>query len=189
MQSAMKKQDPARHQMKVRSVLTLLRVGHKLVSGLFVEYGKARLNARKLYLVSRICSELTVHAQVKEEIFYPAITQALKDEELIPEIRVKHATLEELIGQVDGIEPDGEMFDARIKVLWKYVKHLIQEEQKGIFQKVQATGLDIVDLGIQLASRMEELLAQRPRPMNHPNRTKRLRPMLAPSGRAFNGAF
>ena len=86
MQSAMKKQDPARHQMKVRSALTLLRAGHKLISGLFVEYGKARLNARKMYLVSRICSELTVHAQVKEEIFYPALTQVLKDEELVPEI-------------------------------------------------------------------------------------------------------
>lgn len=59
--------------------------------------------------------------------------KALKDKELIPEATVEHATLKELIGQIEGIEPNGEMFDAKIKVLSEYVKHHVKEEQNEIF--------------------------------------------------------
>ena len=94
--------------------------------------------------------------------WHPAVKKALKDKVLVPEATVEHATLKALIAQVEGIAPDGEMFDARIKVLSEYVKHHVKEEQDQIFPKVRATRLDMVELGAQLAARKEELLAQRP---------------------------
>lgn len=100
-----------------------------------------------------------MHAQVEEEIFYPAVKQALKDHELVPEASVEHATLKNLIAQVKGIEPDGEMFDAKIKVLSEYVKHHVKEEQDEMFPKARATSLDMVALGAAMAARKEELLA------------------------------
>jgi iron-sulfur cluster repair protein YtfE (RIC family) len=139
----------------------LLRADHKLVSSLFAEYEKTRSSTKKKHLVERICTELTIHAQVEEEIFYPAVKLALKDEELVPEALVEHATLKALISQVENVEPEGEMFEATIKVLSEYVKHHVKEEQNEIFPKVRASNLDLHDLGEQLAQRKSELLSKR----------------------------
>ncbi|RYE37752.1 MAG: hemerythrin domain-containing protein, partial [Sphingobacteriales bacterium] len=103
----------------------------------------------------------SVHAQVEEEIFYPAVKKALKDKELIPEATVEHATLKDLIAQVEGIEPDGEMYDAKIKVLSEYVKHHVKEEQNEIFPKAKASDLDMGELGAQIVARKAEILGER----------------------------
>ncbi|GGY71940.1 hemerythrin [Cellvibrio zantedeschiae] len=144
---------------KTKEAIALLRADHKLVNDLFEEYEKSRSAAKKKALVKQICTELTIHAQIEEEIFYPAAKKALQDKELIPEATVEHATLKDLIAQVEGLEPDGEMFDAKIKVLSEYVKHHVKEEQNEIFPKVKASKLDLVELGAQLTERKEELLA------------------------------
>ena len=102
-----------------------------------------------------------MHAQIEEEIFYPAVKQALKDRELVPEATIEHATLKELIAQVEGIEPDGEMYDARIKVLSEYVKHHVKEEHTEMFPKARASELDMVELGSRIVARKQELMAQR----------------------------
>ena len=137
----------------------MLRADHKRVSDLFAQYEKTRSVPKKKEIVSQICTELSVHAEVEEEIFYPAVKQALKDKELVPEATVEHATLKDLIAQVKGVEPDGEMFDAKIKVLSEYVKHHVKEEQNEIFPKAKMTALDMNELGAQMAARKKELLA------------------------------
>ena len=147
---------------KAQDATALLRADHKLVSELFSEYEKTSSPAKKKALVSQICTELKVHAQVEEEIFYPAVKQALKDKELVPEATVEHATLKDLIAQVEFVEPDGEMFDAKIKVLSEYVKHHVKEEQNEIFPKAKATTLDMVSLGAQMAARKADLMGMRP---------------------------
>ena len=154
---------------KPQDATSLLRADHKRVDALFAEYEKARSPAKKLQLVSQICTELTVHAQVEEEIFYPAVKQALKDKELVPEATVEHATLKALIAQVEGVEPDGEMFDAKIKVLSEYVKHHVKEEQDEMFPKAKATKLNMLELGAMLSDRKAELLAQQPERDSHPH--------------------
>jgi hemerythrin superfamily protein len=140
---------------------TLLRADHKLVSSLFADYEKARSTAKKKTLVAQICSELTMHAQLEEEIFYPAFKRALKDQELVPEATVEHETLRELIAQVEGVKPEGEMFDAKIKVLSEYVKHHVKEEQSEMFPKAESSSLDMIELGAALIERRAELLAER----------------------------
>ena len=144
---------------KPQDAVALLRADHALVAGLFADYEKARSSSRKRALTQRICTELSVHAQVEEEIFYPAVKRALKDKELVPEATVEHATLKDLIAQVEGKQPDGEMFDAKIKVMSEYVKHHVKEEHTEMFPKAKATGLDMVALGAQIAERKAELLA------------------------------
>jgi hemerythrin superfamily protein len=137
----------------------LLRTDHKRVSALFDQYEGARSTAKKKTIVATICLELSVHAQIEEEIFYPAVKAALKDKEMVPEATVEHATLKELIAQVKDKEPDGEMFDAKIKVMSEYVKHHVKEEQNEMFPKAKKTRLDMHALGTQLAARKEALLA------------------------------
>jgi hemerythrin superfamily protein len=145
---------------KAKEATTLLRADHKLVNDLFAEYEKSRSNVRKKQIVSTICKELTIHAQIEEEIFYPAVKLALKDKELIPEATVEHATLKDLIAQVKDVDPDGEIFDAKIKVLSEYVKHHVKEEQNEIFPKAKESSLDLVEMGAQLAERKAELAAK-----------------------------
>jgi hemerythrin superfamily protein len=157
---AKKTSTPASAQ-KPKEAIALLRADHKVVSDLFDDYEKTRSNSKKKELVKQICTELSVHAQIEEEIFYPAAKKALNDKELIPEATVEHATLKDLIAQVEDVEPNGEMYDAKIKVLSEYVKHHVKEEQNELFPKVKASKLDLIELGAQLTERKEELLAAR----------------------------
>jgi uncharacterized protein (UPF0335 family) len=94
----------------------------------------------------------------KKKFSTPPCKAALKDHELIPEATVEHATLKDLIAQVEGLEPDGEMFDAKIKVMSEYVKHHVKEEQNEIFPKARATSLDMTELGDQIMARKQELM-------------------------------
>jgi len=145
---------------KAQDATRLLRADHKLVSELFEQYKKTRSTENKKEIVDQICRELSVHAQVEEEIFYPAVKAALKDQELVPEATVEHASVKDLIAQVEGKEPDGEMFDAKIKVLSEHVKHHVKEEQNEIFPRAKRSKLDMRELGMQIATRKEELMAK-----------------------------
>jgi len=139
----------------------MLKADHKLVSGLFEEFEKTRSDARKTSIVAKICTELTVHTQIEEEIFYPAVKAALKDKALVPEATVEHAAVKDLIAAVEGKAPYGEMYDAKVKVMGEFVKHHVKEEEKEMFPKARKTKLDMQALGAQMASRKVELMASR----------------------------
>ncbi|MEO5689822.1 MAG: hemerythrin domain-containing protein [Burkholderiaceae bacterium] len=139
--------------------IVLLKADHKRVADLYEQYDKTRSTAKKKSLVATICLELSVHAQVEEEIFYPAVKAALKDKEMVPEAQVEHATLKELIAQVKDKEPDGEMFDAKVKVMSEYTKHHVKEEHAEMFPKARKSKLDMKALGAQIAARKKALMA------------------------------
>ena len=138
-----------------------LKADHAKVSGLFATYEKTRSVAKKKALVADICTELSVHAQIEEEIFYPEVKAALKDHMLVPEATVEHASVKELIAQIEAVAPDGEMYDAKVKVLSEYVKHHVKEEQNEMFPKVKASSLDLLELGSRMAARKAKLLTMR----------------------------
>jgi hemerythrin superfamily protein len=146
------------NQGKAQSATTLLRADHKLVSDLFADYEKTGSREKKRSIAQQICAELTVHAQIEEEIFYPAVKGALNDAELIPEATVEHASLKVLIAELEAEKADDEMFDAKVKVLSEYVKHHVKEEQNEIFPKARHTDLDMNELGARLAERKAELM-------------------------------
>jgi len=151
---------PDKSKPAPKDAIALLKADHEAVSQLFAEYETTRSVADKKALVSQICTALGVHAQIEEEIFYPAVKTALKDKLLVPEASVEHAGVKDLIAQIEGIEPDGEMYDAKVKVLSDYVKHHVKEEQNEMFPKVKSSSLDIVELGMLMAARKDELMAE-----------------------------
>lgn len=137
--------------------ISILKADHKLVDGLFKQYEDAKTDKKKKELVDEICKELTIHAKVEEEIFYPAVQAALKDHELVPEAMVEHGSLKDLIAAVKGKQPEGDMYDAKIKVMSEYVKHHVKEEEKEMFPEVKATKLDLAELGEKILARKEKL--------------------------------
>ena len=147
--------------LPAKDAITQLKADHVKVSGLFAEYEKARSTARKKALVAEICTELSVHAQIEEEIFYPQVKAVLNDHLLVPEATVEHASLKDLIAQIEAVEPDGDMYDAKVKVLSEYVKHHVKEEQNEMFPQVKASSLDLLELGSRMAARKATLLARK----------------------------
>jgi hemerythrin superfamily protein len=145
----------------------LLDADHKKVQKMFKEYeelsgSRARSAAqKKMDLARQICMELTVHAQIEEEIFYPACREAIKDTDILDEATVEHQSAKDLIAQIEqGGEAD-EMFDAKVKVLGEYINHHVKEEKNELFPKARsARKLDLMLLREQLETRKEELMSE-----------------------------
>ena len=145
----------------------LLDADHKAVKKMFKEYeelagSRARGAAqKKLDLARQICLELTVHAQIEEEIFYPALRAAIKDTDMLDEAEVEHQSAKDLIAQIqEEAEPD-EKYDAKVKVLGEYIDHHVKEERNEIFPKARsARKLDLVAMREQLEARKAELLEE-----------------------------
>lgn len=145
----------------------LLDADHKAVKKMFKEYealmgSKARSTAqKKMDLARTICHELTVHAQIEEEIFYPALRAVLKDTDLLAEAEVEHQSAKDLIAQIEGMGAPDEMFDAKVTVLGEYIDHHVKEERNEIFPKARsARKLDLVAMRDELMARKEELMGE-----------------------------
>jgi len=139
--------------------ISLLKADHEEVSAMFSKYEKTgSRKAEKSDLATKICSALTVHAQIEEEILYPACREHVKDaDELLAEATVEHGSLKELIAKIEGGEPGSDEFDAEVKVLGEYVKHHVKEEHDELFPKVRKSDLDLNELGELLQTRKMEL--------------------------------
>ena len=145
----------------------LLDADHKAVKKMFKEFeeltGSRARNAsqKKMELAQQICQELTVHAQIEEEIFYPALREALKETDLLDEAAVEHQTAKDLIAQIQGASEPDEMFDARVKVLGEYIDHHVKEEKGEIFPRARAARkLDLIAMREELETRKEELMSE-----------------------------
>ena len=146
---------------KTQDAVTLLKEDHRTVEDLFAEFEKAKGDGRKEKLAKQICLELTVHAQIEEEIFYPAC-EGKVDEDDLKEAYVEHDGAKVLNAQIeDGSEKGDEYYDAKVKVLQEQIEHHVKEEEQrlvGIFSQAKRAGLDMDELGEQLAARKAELI-------------------------------
>ncbi|MDB6060315.1 MAG: hemerythrin [Verrucomicrobiaceae bacterium] len=138
--------------------IALLKADHRLVEDLFEQYEKSKKSAKKVAIAKNICDELTVHAAIEEQAFYPKVKEALGDgTDLVNEAAVEHASLKWLIAQIQKEAPDSEFYDAKVKVLQEYVSHHVKEEEKEMFPEVKKSDLDIVALGDELQQLKAEL--------------------------------
>jgi hemerythrin superfamily protein len=147
---------------KQQNAIELLKSDHQEVTQLFQQYEKSDGSAKKADIVEKICKALKVHSEIEEDIFYPAARGALEeeDEEVMDEAEVEHSSIKSLIEQLEDGHPGDELFDAKVKVLFEYVKHHVKEEEGEMFPKVKKTDLDLDELGSELAARKAELTAQ-----------------------------
>ena len=142
--------------------IELLTADHRNVEKLFKQYDELVENEgtynEKEALAATICAELTVHAQVEEEIFYPAARDILDEEELVDEAVVEHASAKDLIAQLADMSPDDDLYDAKIKVLGELIEHHVEEEEDEMFPKLKKAKLDTAALGPQILERKQELI-------------------------------
>lgn len=145
----------------------LLDADHRAVKKMFKEYeeltsSKARdAKTRKMDLAREICLQLTVHAQIEDEIFYPALRAAIRETDLLDEAEVEHQTARDLIAQIEAMEDSEEIIDAKVKVLGEYIDHHVKEERNEIFPKARGTRkLDLMAMRDELEARKEQLLEE-----------------------------
>jgi hemerythrin superfamily protein len=158
----------------------LLDADHIAVKHLFVEYARlafagagsgttvnnakapsaSKADARPA-LARKICNELTVHAQIEEEIFYPALREVLDSPELLDEAQAEHQQAKELIAQIEGMKQGGPAMDEMVSQLARAVEHHVKEERDHLFPKARAAEtLALDELGARLKERQQQLKAQ-----------------------------
>lgn len=142
--------------------IALLKADHRKVEDLFEKFESAKSPDKKKVLAEEICTELSIHTTIEEEIFYPACKDKVEDNRM-NEAYVEHDGAKVMVAELIAASPEDEFYDAKMKVLSEEIKHHVREEErpgKGVFAQARADGLDIGALGEQLAARKAELLAK-----------------------------
>lgn len=137
----------------------ILAADHRAVEALFEEFENASSIGRKAKIAEKICTELKIHAQIEEEIFYPAMKGRV-EEDLLKEAYVEHDGAKVLINDILTQGPEDEYFEAKVTVLSEQIKHHVREEEKqhdNMFQQARAADVDLKMLGEQMLARKEEL--------------------------------
>ena len=146
---------------KSQDAISLLKEDHRTVEKLFKDFQGAKGEGRKEKLAKQICLELSVHASIEEEIFYPAC-EGNVEEDLLKESYVEHDAAKLLIAEIEAANgADDEYFDAKVKVLQEEIEHHVEEEEQagGVFSQARKGKIDLDSLGDQLAARKKELTA------------------------------
>ena len=137
--------------------IRLLKDDHERVRALFQRFERTRGETQKERIAERICNELKVHAQLEEELFYPAAREAIAEKDLLNEAEVEHASAKDLIAQIESTSPADEKYDALVTVLGEYIRHHVKEEEGQMFGKVRRSELDLVALGERMRARKRSL--------------------------------
>ncbi len=141
--------------------LEMLKSDHREVEALFKEYEELAAAddvAAKDIVATEICEKLTVHAQVEEELFYPAARQVLDQEKIVDEAEEEHAEAKQLIAELEEMSPEDDAFDATVKALSEAIAHHVEEEESEMFPKLQEAGMETETLGEEMAERKQEIM-------------------------------
>ncbi|GGY86581.1 hemerythrin domain-containing protein [Pseudoduganella plicata] len=140
--------------------VALLTSDHDKAKQLFREYDRvARLGDVQLKndLALQICLELTVHTQIEEELFYPAVRSETGDETMVRDAIQEHAEVKELIAHIQGMAADDQDMDDTVAMLRRAIEHHVEEEERDMFPQARRSDVDLGRLREQLADRKEQL--------------------------------
>jgi len=142
----------------------LLDADHKAVKKMFIDYNAlceeaAPPDARKA-LAERICQALTVHTQIEEEIFYPAVRKATGDNALMDQAMEEHQKAKELIARIQSTKATAKDFDATVKQLGKAIDAHVLEEREQMFLQARQAPLDLRGLAVPLYERKNKLMGE-----------------------------
>ena len=164
MKKSNQEMDPL-HDISPEDAIGMLIADHKRVANLFADFKRLTAEGKddaKAPVVERICRELTIHTRLEEEIFYPAVRNAIDDADQMDEAVVEHAGAKQLIAQLQGADPGEDLYDAKVTVLSEQINHHVDEEEGSMFPKARHSGLDTLELGAAMRARKAELLEDAP---------------------------
>jgi hypothetical protein len=149
-------------------IIEMLKADHKKVKKAFKDFEKLEPQEdpeSAKALVDQTLADVEVHAELEEQVFYPAARQAIKDEELLEEAEVEHMTAKVLIEQLKSMSPEDEKYAATFKVLGEYINHHVKEEEGEMFEQMTGRGVDWDQVLEQMQMRRMELMQEKGMPM------------------------
>ena len=152
----------ARNRSKGVEAIDMLKQDHDKVQKAFKEFETMDHHDAEAcrQLVATVCEDLKVHTTLEEEIFYPAVREAIDDEDMMNEAAVEHETAKMLIEQLENMQEDDPNYNATFKVLGEYVRHHIREEEGGMFPAARKADIDFGALGARMRDRKDELMGE-----------------------------
>ncbi|HBB88233.1 MAG TPA: hypothetical protein DC047_11515 [Blastocatellia bacterium] len=129
----------------------LLKKDHKKVSQLFKEV-EAASGPTKKQIFSRLKTELDVHANTEERVFYPALENKDEARELTLEAYEEHKVVKDLLAELDSGNEAEDEWDAKLTVLKENVEHHVEEEEGELFSKARQvlSKQEIEELGVEM---------------------------------------
>lgn len=147
-------------QAKPQDIVELLTQDHREVEQLFEQFEQASDDSAKQEVALEICRQLTIHATLEEDVFYPACEGKI-DQALLNEALVEHDTAKVLIAEIEAGQPSDEFYAAKVKVLKEGIEHHIAEEEQesgSLFHEARRAGVDVEALGALYVSRKAQLI-------------------------------
>lgn len=139
----------------------LLDMDHKMVKQMFIDYAalceEVAKPDRKRKLSLRICQALAVHSQLEEELFYPAVREAVDDDVLMDEALHEHAAAKQLIAMIEGMAATAPGYDANVRQLGTLIDQHVSEEREQIFLKARYAAIDLRGMVVPLLKRQQQL--------------------------------
>ncbi len=142
--------------------IDMLKQDHDKVERAFKEFEKMDRQDTEgcRRLIETVCDDLKMHTTLEEEVFYPAVREAIDDEDLMNEAAVEHETARMLIDQLENMGTDDPNYYATFTVLGEYVRHHMKEEQGEMFPAAKKAKIDLAALGERMRARREELAGE-----------------------------
>jgi hemerythrin superfamily protein len=141
--------------------LSLLANDHRKVDGLFAEYEASREadSEKRNQLALTICRELTIHAAIEEQLFYPALLQAGVHHALLDRAHEEHTEAKAVVTAIRAMVAEGRDADWKVGQLIHSVRAHVAEEESELFEAARQAGVDVVALGSQLEERKQAMIA------------------------------
>src|ERR1700727_3050183 len=148
---------------QAQDAIAMWTADHKRGKTLFSKIDKRKeegSDEEKSAIVEQICNEMKIHAELEEEIFYPAVREAIDDSDLMDEAIVEHAGAKELIAQLEDASPEDDLYDAKVTVLGEQIDHHVKEEEGDMFPKARKAKVDTKALGERMLKRRMALMQE-----------------------------
>ena len=136
----------------------LLMQDHAEVKAMFRQYELEADKGIKAAFATKICVALTVHAQIEEEVFYPAASEALEDDGIVNEAIEEHDEMKKRTAEIVQGIAEHKSLDGVVGELMRIVEHHVQEEETEMFPDVREVEVDLIEVGRRLAARRVEVL-------------------------------
>ena len=142
---------------------TMIRRDHAHVSAQFHQLDADTAPAVRAAVIRSICAALEIHAQIEEELFYPALREADVHATALDKSVPEHDEMRRLIGVVRSLEDQpGTQDDAVNELINAVLHHVADEETKLLPAAEKFLGPDrLADLGARMAERRLELAKPR----------------------------
>ncbi len=121
--------------------IEIIKEDHRTVDALFAQYEQLgdRAHATKRTIADQVIQELTVHAEMEEQLCYPAFKEAFnkEDDKMVDEAYVEHEGAKHLLEKLKVLQPEEPEFDATMAVLMEQIRHHVKEEEHDLLPRVK----------------------------------------------------